>query len=77
MGDSDLRVTIEVMYYHFCVMRLNSWQLFEGLTMACIRLLTHVASKLVLTRWFLSTRTSPWDCWGVTGHRVGFPQINK
>lgn len=60
-------------------MRLNSWQQFEGLTVAegSLRLLTHVPSKLVLVRWFLSTRTSPRDCWGVIGHGVGFPLINK
>lgn len=62
MGDSDLHYH-RVMYYHFCVTRLNSWQLFEGLTMAQRRLLTPVASKLVLTRWFLSISTSLWDCW--------------
>lgn len=56
--------------------RLNSWQLSEGLTVTerlLLRLLTHMASTLVLTERFLSSGTSPQDGWGVTRSQRGLP----
>ena len=57
--------------------RLNSWLLFECLIGAegslLLRLLTHLASTLVLAERFLSTWTSPQDCWGVIRSQYGLP----